>query len=813
MLTKEYQVLCQKSREVYTKVEILDPYYRTIGEITGSVTEGDYDITDKVGVRRTSKITLVTKSDDDLLAKRNLLWINRRYRLYQGIKSNIDDEVVWFLIGTYVISDPKVDCNLKSHNVIEIEGLDFVALMDDTFGNGSKEAKIVVEPGGNLSEAIGKTLALNGDEVMRMTANIEPTKFTVPHKVERKQDDSLWDTLKELLEMYMNYEGFFDVHGKFNYRKCSNLFRDAVVWDFTQNDLILKLSEDFDYKNFRNQIDVYGRTDEKTAKTPEAHMPDEKAMTDIKNEYDNDQARIELRNRVYALQVAFTKAYDEYVSLMEKYYKTPFENYKKARLDYEQAIADKKPEDELQKKLDALNAASDVLQKEYKKIEAAGKANDDAREAYVKEKRKLDAIQDVNVEMGNDSDMLDLDEPMKRRLVIKEDKYFEYDHCRKRAEYEFDKHFNCARKIKIECVPIYPLDVNQLIYIKSDEHHINGKYSIDNISCDLGYKGKMRITCHKVYMPRFSIDTLSTPKKLQDVPGHAYVGGGSGSGDGGTGDSSDGGSDNGNMKMLTVDSKNRKYYALPPKRDVTSHGTYLGWNLFLQYFLTKSEEREILSLLDNTKYGPPSGNFGLSFRGRSLGWEIRRGGWKPSLWRDKNGGWGTPSGYLGKIKNVSSKAYFTYRDDGDVDSSYYTNFANGWSKHNLIRKKDAPDSALCEKYYLSEMRDYAGEKVFNEYDDVMSSINTNNTVFRKGNTLYLNVPGSPQYDWELFRDINRNWYGKNKDGEYQLAGIVLSKKVGWVGVKPTKETPPTPLSEIYNDKFEEFLKSWEGENG
>lgn len=797
MLAKEYEVLCQRSRQVFTKIEILSPKGQVIGEIVGNATEGSYDITEKTGIRRTCNVTIVTGVEDNLLSKRNLLWINRRFRLYQGIK-NMRDETIWFLLGTFAISNPDVDCNLKTHNVIEIEGLDYVSLIDDTFGNGAKEAKIVVEPGGNLSKAIYDTLCLSGDESIGRNANIEWADMTVPYKIERKRDDSLWDTLKELVEMYLNYEGFFDARGIFNYRRCSNLYRNAVVWDFTQNNLLLKVSEEYDYKNFRNQVDVYGRTDDETGKTPEAHMPDEKAVKEIQNEFDNDKDRIALRNKVYELQLEFTKAYEAYVKAMEDYYKGPFEKYKKAREEYNKAIDNKMSESDIQKRLNYLNRTQEELAKEYEKVKSAGEVNDKTRNAYVEERRKLDALSDIELDLGDDQDMLDLGESMKRRLVIKEDKYFEYDHCRRRAEYEFDKRFNCAKKIKVDCVPIYNLDVNQLVYIKDEEHNIDGKYAIDSISCDLGYQGKMRITCHKVYRPRFEIDTLATPKKLSDIPNISAIGKGGKKSEsaGGSTEPSDPSKRAETTNILTKDN-NGIYYALPRTRLGGNHAPQ--WGLLLRYCLTPQEEPNVWRYVVKKL-----GKYRLSYDKQIL----RRMTWRgtnTTVWRGRNGEWNDETN-----TGQSLEAYLN--DDGSrekyIDYSYWDNFANAWLPRSVTLRGDNP-SEFASVYYLEDFRpffvppnsqhgQYKKKKPTDEVKDVNQALK-NGIVEKSNGKLVANAPNEKHHGWVIERDHNRNWYATDGKGEYFHYGLMLSEDFGWVGELLSKDKPPIPLSEVYKE--------------
>jgi hypothetical protein len=56
-----------------------------------------------------------------------------------------------------------------------------------------------------------------------------------------------------------------------------------------------------------------------------------------------------------------------------------------------------------------------------------------------------------------------------------------------------------GEKIDITCVPIYMIDVNDLIYVKNNEINVNGKYCVTNLSIPLKWNGTMSISCYLIY--------------------------------------------------------------------------------------------------------------------------------------------------------------------------------------------------------------------------------------------------------------------------------------------------------------------------
>ena len=79
------------------------------------------------------------------------------------------------------------------------------------------------------------------------------------------------------------------------------------------------------------------------------------------------------------------------------------------------------------------------------------------------------------------------------------DKIFTIEQAKKRAEYELNERSNLREKLTIQCVPVYNLDVNRVIYFKSANKDIDGQYLINDITCPLSFDGEMTIQAHKIY--------------------------------------------------------------------------------------------------------------------------------------------------------------------------------------------------------------------------------------------------------------------------------------------------------------------------
>ena len=83
--------------------------------------------------------------------------------------------------------------------------------------------------------------------------------------------------------------------------------------------------------------------------------------------------------------------------------------------------------------------------------------------------------------------------------TIEENTLYTQEQADARAEYELLwKHSNLAEKVDIECLPIYNLNVNNLVYFNLPEIGLEGRFQISSISCPLGLN-LMNFSAFRVY--------------------------------------------------------------------------------------------------------------------------------------------------------------------------------------------------------------------------------------------------------------------------------------------------------------------------
>ena len=122
-----------REREVFAKIISLNYDESPIEEITGRVSSGSANIDGSSSVRRSCSLSLIAQE----LNIHDFYWgLTTKFKLYVGLKNDINltyPNIIWFPLGTYVISSFNTSQNTNSYTV-SIQGKDKMCLLNGTLG-------------------------------------------------------------------------------------------------------------------------------------------------------------------------------------------------------------------------------------------------------------------------------------------------------------------------------------------------------------------------------------------------------------------------------------------------------------------------------------------------------------------------------------------------------------------------------------------------------------------------------------------------------------------------------------------------------
>lgn len=240
--------------------------FRKVGEVQGNVIGGGIDINTNSAIRRTCSIDMVITDSSLLVSENCKIWMDKWFRVELGIRSLKTDNIVWFNKGIYAINNPSLKYN-PTNKLLHIEGLDLMCKLDGTLGG---ELGIVTKIPANIGiPGVLETSVWKLGKISKSQIYIEQNPSSLPYDIEKTPTDTVYSILEEIRDLYMDWEIFFDEDGRFVYQKIKNRYvsnplpnyeNDVINFNFLEElDLIYDYGLDYDFKNVKNRIIIWGR--------------------------------------------------------------------------------------------------------------------------------------------------------------------------------------------------------------------------------------------------------------------------------------------------------------------------------------------------------------------------------------------------------------------------------------------------------------------------------------------------------------------------------------------------------------------------
>jgi hypothetical protein len=291
MFTNEqYQLMLQKSKELKVKIEVLNSSDIVVDYLEGIILDGSIDIKNDGLIRRNLTATFIANSRTEITPN-SRLWINKRLRIYIGL-INYFDKTIYFNYGVFIIDNPEKSIS-QNGNTINIKGYDKMHLYSNPFENKTvySEGTPIAEVVKGLGQLVGETKFL-----------IEDYIYTLPHELQYNAGSKMETGIQDLINMYMDYQIYYNVNGYLVYETIKNRLNDPIVWEFNGiTDFHIDKTIQYKYDNVKNYIKVLGQLNEDTAEQPVY----ESSITGLSNIYSIDN--IGRRPQIFTEDKYFTR--------------------------------------------------------------------------------------------------------------------------------------------------------------------------------------------------------------------------------------------------------------------------------------------------------------------------------------------------------------------------------------------------------------------------------------------------------------------------------------------------------------------------
>lgn len=257
MTQQQYLVLKQPTRKLKIRIDLIDKNESVISSLEGIATDGGVSLDSDSTYRRSSNLSLILNKENNLLpSPSSKIWFNRRVAIYVGLHSYLD-ETIWFNLGRFVVQNARAT-DSGAEKSLSLQLVDYMHLLQNPLTHETR----IQNKGITVNQALKSCLMESLTKVSLDNVQVDGSNLTLPYNIEKPHGTNIYEMIKEISEIYMNYEFYFDENGYFILSEIKNRKQDPVVWDFTDINVEIDISNSFNFDNVKNSVWVWGRKDE-----------------------------------------------------------------------------------------------------------------------------------------------------------------------------------------------------------------------------------------------------------------------------------------------------------------------------------------------------------------------------------------------------------------------------------------------------------------------------------------------------------------------------------------------------------------------
>lgn len=313
-LTQEQiDVLRQRLRNKRLKIELLDSNMRIVDSIEGHAIGGEITADANNDIRRTGNIqmsipispqatTLLDQLDGFTIEIGGKIWLDKYIKIKVGIENILsqNNEIVWYPLGVFLINKPSRTFSDTEYS-LSFECIDLMSKLTGQRQGQLTGTTTMIEKGyyrtigleqrylrTRFQDALISTITELGGIKKYSIAPIPDVYQFLPYDIKVGVGATVYDILKELMNILSTWQMYFDLDGTFIVEPIPSGKND-IVYDLDDEQYISNESS-ADFENVKNQIIVYGRTNNLsyyTSNTEHAATVTPSASANIKKIYFN----------------------------------------------------------------------------------------------------------------------------------------------------------------------------------------------------------------------------------------------------------------------------------------------------------------------------------------------------------------------------------------------------------------------------------------------------------------------------------------------------------------------------------------------
>lgn len=255
---EDIDILRQREKTIYVKIQLLNDKFMAIAEIEGDFIDGSLSVDSTSDIRRTFDGTIYVRNKTYWTSSTGLVWIDKHVRVYVGIKHQRTQKILWYPCGIFNFMDNSFDYDATT-STLRVSCEDMVSSLNGDLGGVLIGSATQVKAGEKIRDVIVQTVTqLGGITKYR----IEYEDATVPEDMEWSTGATVWDMLTELRDLYYSYEMFFDEEGTFVCQRIPMNSEEPIVLDDNiLHGLVISESLSNSFSDIKNMVEIFGKSE------------------------------------------------------------------------------------------------------------------------------------------------------------------------------------------------------------------------------------------------------------------------------------------------------------------------------------------------------------------------------------------------------------------------------------------------------------------------------------------------------------------------------------------------------------------------
>lgn len=258
MTQEEYNVSLQPTRVLHTKIIVKNYDFSDFGNLEGVVVGfPSFTIDSESNIRRTCSISLVPTTQTFEIKSGSAIWLDKYIQVYVGIEDIVTKEPIYTNMGIYLIDNPERVYS-ATENTLSFKLVDLMSKLTGMRNGYLEGMSYIIPAGSNVRNAMIATIAEFGFDKY----DIDECPYEVPQDINISSGGTAYDILSQLLNIADNYEMYFDVDGVFHYHKIPMKADDGkiVAYHNFWNNVLIDYNVSTDFESVKNIVEVYGQT-------------------------------------------------------------------------------------------------------------------------------------------------------------------------------------------------------------------------------------------------------------------------------------------------------------------------------------------------------------------------------------------------------------------------------------------------------------------------------------------------------------------------------------------------------------------------